>query len=232
MEFRFLCHSNFDRLCFSNPEVLAVSRGVLGCQASSFRNYFSVDWNYTNGLTFYVNGAPIFTNVPTTGFAPALGMFFSWAARTGTNAEDARIDNLCVYANANLLPIQLLPPFMASGSTPGNAVSNAFDGNFNTQWQVASSSGWIQANSTNSSESIAAYAIVSSTNNWQQDPQSWTLQGSDDGTNWATIDAEYLEGWGNTNAYMQQVPRTLVRRVQHLSFEYFNQQRRFEHGAR
>jgi hypothetical protein len=179
-------------------------------QADSFRNYFSVDWNYADGLTFSVNGVTIFTNVPTPGYAPEPGMFFSWAARTSTNTEDARIDNICLLANANLSPIQLAPPFTASGSTPGNSVSNAFDGNFNTQWQVASSNGWIQASCSNGPQTVIAYGIVSANTTWQQDPQTWTLLGSDDGTNWSLVDAEYLEGWESNNIEMREVPRTFL----------------------
>ena len=52
--------------------------------------------------------------------------------------------------------------------------------------------------------------MVSAGDNWQQDPRSWTLEGSDDGTNWVTVDAEYLEGWGNDNTSMRKVPRTFI----------------------
>lgn len=178
--------------------------------ANASRNYFAIDWNYTNGLTLAVNGANIFTNAPTPGFAPVPGMVFSWAARTSTNTEDARIDNISVLANANLVPIPLTPSFSASGSTPGNGAGNAFDGNFNTQWQTASSNGWIQASCLGGPQTVMAYSLVSASTNWQADPQSWTLLGSNNGTNWALVDAEYNEGWENTNTLMRKAPRTFL----------------------
>lgn len=68
-------------------------------KANSFRNSFSIDWNSTDGLTFSVNGVPIFTNVPTTGSVPTPGMLFSWAARTSANSED---DNLMMSGIAGV----------------------------------------------------------------------------------------------------------------------------------
>jgi predicted GH43/DUF377 family glycosyl hydrolase len=179
-------------------------------KTNSLRNYFSVDWNYTNGLTLAVNGTVIFTNMPTPGFTPAPGQYFSWAARTSTNSEDARIDNVCVFANANLAPIQLAPPFLSSGNLAGFGASNAFDGNFGTQWQTAATAGCIQAACANGPQIVTAYSVVSASSNWQADPQSWTLQGSLDGTNWVTVDAEYLESWENNDALMRGVPRTFI----------------------
>jgi predicted GH43/DUF377 family glycosyl hydrolase len=178
-------------------------------KANAYRNHFSVDWNYADGLTFCVNGVTIFTNVPTAGFVPTPGMQFSWAARTSANTEDARIDNLCVMANVNLVPVPL-NSFAASDSTSDNSVSNAFDDNFNTQWQVAASGGWLQARCAGAPQTVTAYSVVAANANWQQDPQNWTLQGSHDGNKWAMVDAEYLESWENNDALMRRVPRTFV----------------------
>ena len=179
-------------------------------KTNSFRNYFAMDWNYSNGLSFLADGVEIFTNIPTPGFIPAPGRLFSWAARTGTNSGDVRIDNTCIIANGNLVPIPLSPAYQSSSSTPGNDVSNAFDGIYGTQWQTASPSGWIQASCAGGPQVVTAYSIVSAGTNWQQDPRTWTLLGSNDGTNWMTVDAEYLEGWENNDALMRRVPRTFI----------------------
>lgn len=189
--------------CLFNPD-------VQWGRANPRRNSFSVDWNCTNGLTLAVNGVTIFTNVATAGFVPAPGQVFSWAARTSTNTEDARIDNVCVLANANLRPISVGPAILASSSTTDNSATNAFDGDGSTQWQMASVSGWIQAACAGGPQRAVAYAIMSANANWQQDPQTWTLLGSNDGTNWATVDAEYLESWENTDSLMRNVPRTFL----------------------
>jgi len=200
----------FVRLNGTNVASHAFDPNTQWGQLNTRRHFFSVDWNYATGLTLYVDGATIFTNVPTPTFSPKPGMRFSWAARTTVNTEDARVDNICVFANANLVPVPLSPSFAASGSAGGNVVSNAFDGNDSTQWQIASSAGWIRATCAQGAQAVAAYRVVPAATNWQQDPRNWTLEGSNDGTNWVTVDAEYLEGWGNDDVAMRRVPRTFL----------------------
>jgi len=173
-----------------------------------YRNFFAVDWNYTNGLTFTVNGTVIFTNALTSGFVPLPGQYFSWAARSSTNQGDIRIDNICLFANANLTPVQLAPPWLGSSSTTGYALSNVFDGNYGTQWRSDTNAAWIQASCANGPQMVAAYSVVSASANWQADPRNWTLTGSMDGTNWVMVDAEYLEGWGNNDSAMRRASRT------------------------
>ena len=65
---------------------------------SSTRHTFQVSWFTNSGVSVWMDGAQLFTNVAVAGFTPAAGDSFVWAARSGTSfGETFRVDNLNVF---------------------------------------------------------------------------------------------------------------------------------------
>ncbi|MBB2915847.1 discoidin domain-containing protein [Cupriavidus alkaliphilus] len=77
----------------------------------------------------------------------------------------------------------------ASASTTNGAqsASNGFDQNSATYWQATTSTGWLQYQYA-SPVDIAVYGVTASSQSTTQAPKAWTLEYSDDGTNWTVAD--------------------------------------------
>ncbi|NRA46427.1 MAG: metallophosphoesterase [Oligoflexales bacterium] len=79
---------------------------------------------------------------------------------------------------------------------PGPGVSpegkaQAFDQDIWTKWVDFSPRTWIQYQYPNArSVQISAYKITSANANPARDPRDWTLEGSDDGSNWVRLDTQ------------------------------------------
>ena len=73
-----------------------------------------------------------------------------------------------------------------------NAAENypkVIDNSSTTKYYIAQTSLWIQYQSTAPSV-LTRYTITSANDNSSRDPKSWTLQGSNNGSTWTTIDAQ------------------------------------------
>ena len=149
------------------------------------RHFFEVDWNYTNGLSAKMDGQRIFTNVATTNFTSQVGDRFVWAARTGTSTEEMRLDNIVVVTGGNLVQVPTTNAYFGDANTT-QGVTNAFDNNNSTSWATSTNGGYVGA-TVSSPAKVVAYALTSG-NVRMSDPQSWTLQGSNDGgATWTNV---------------------------------------------
>jgi hypothetical protein len=92
----------------------------------------------------------------------------------------------------------------ASGENPHNEEKEkAFDGTTNTKWYNPASTGWIQYQLT-AARIVSKYTISSANDVPSRDPKDWTLKGSNDGTNWTTLDTRTGESFAarfHTNTY-------------------------------
>ncbi|OQP56817.1 hypothetical protein A3860_09540 [Niastella vici] len=79
-----------------------------------------------------------------------------------------------------------------TGSPPGEEYTNLTDNNASTKYLTFNASAWIQYR-TNSGYIVTGYAITSANDAAERDPLNWTLQGSNDGVNWSTIDTRTNE---------------------------------------
>src|ERR1041385_1638321 len=79
-----------------------------------------------------------------------------------------------------------------TGSPPGEEYTNLIDNNVNTKYLTFNASAWIQYQA-NSSYVVQGYSLTSANDYAERDPLSWTLQGSNDGTSWNTIDTRTNE---------------------------------------
>src|SRR5262249_11150548 len=113
------------------------------------------------------------------------GNRFVWAARTGGNSEEVRLDNIVVVTGGNLAQLPMTSPYYKSGEHPLALASYAFDGSTNTKWFTASGTGYVGATASDSSPSVLVYSLSSADDFPARDPKNWNLEGSNDGgTNW------------------------------------------------
>lgn len=76
----------------------------------------------------------------------------------------------------------------ASGENlPNETAAKAADGDPNSKWLVFAGSGWLQYQFP-ATQKVVRYALTSANDSPERDPMDWTVQGSDDGTTWTTLD--------------------------------------------
>ncbi len=88
----------------------------------------------------------------------------------------------------------------ASGENPPNETAvKAFDNNFTgSKWLVAANTGWIKYDfGAGNGKAIDAYSITSGNDAAERDPYNWTLEGSNDNTNWTVLDTREDETWAS-----------------------------------
>lgn len=91
----------------------------------------------------------------------------------------------------------------ASSNYPSDIPANAFDGNAGTPWSTNGvSTGWLQAQLT-AAAALTRYAITSRSGFAGRAPNTWTFEGSNDGSTWTTLDTQTGITWsgGDTKSY-------------------------------
>ncbi|WP_221409790.1 carbohydrate-binding protein [Pseudochryseolinea flava] len=83
-----------------------------------------------------------------------------------------------------------------TGSPAGEDYMKLIDNNVNTKYLTFNASGWIQYQTT-SSYAVTSYSITSANDAAERDPLNWTLQGSNNGSTWTTIDTRSNEDFPN-----------------------------------
>ena len=85
----------------------------------------------------------------------------------------------------------------ASGENPPNEVAhNLIDGSLSTKWLTFADHGWVQFRFTNP-VAVDDYALSSANDSPGRDPRDWTLQGSQDGQSWTTLDTRAGQDFAN-----------------------------------
>jgi hypothetical protein len=78
----------------------------------------------------------------------------------------------------------------------GEIATNVADGDKFTKWLVFQPTGWLVF-SMSAPVTIRKYALTSANDAAGRDPRNWTLQGSNDGTTWSTLDARTNEDFAD-----------------------------------
>lgn len=76
-----------------------------------------------------------------------------------------------------------------TGSPKGEAYTNLIDNNTSTKYLTFHPSGWIQYQAP-SPYIVKRYTLTSANDHPERDPLNWTLQGSNNGINWTTLDSQ------------------------------------------
>ncbi len=120
-------------------------------------------------------------------------------------AELALTGKYVFGANADVTqPVATKITASAENSAVGEGRVQAFDNNAATKWLTFNSTGWI-AYQFDKPTSIGAYTITSANDFSDRDPRNWILQGSNNGTTWATVDSRSNQKFATrftTNTYV------------------------------
>jgi predicted alpha-1,2-mannosidase len=83
----------------------------------------------------------------------------------------------------------------ASGqNAPGEAAIYAADADANTKWLVFTNTGWLQYG-LSAATSITKYTVSSADDAPERDPKNWRVLGSNNGTDWTTVDTQTDQNW-------------------------------------
>ena len=93
----------------------------------------------------------------------------------------------------------LVPGSVGTGGSPtGEQVTMLVDNDPNTKFLTFNASSWVQYQfESNNQYAIKKYTITSANDNEQRDPLNWTLEGSNDGSNWTEVDARTTEDFSS-----------------------------------
>ena len=86
----------------------------------------------------------------------------------------------------------------STASPVGEEAAKAFDDLTSTKWLIGNSTGWIQYTFGGSTVwAVNQYTITSANDVPARDPKNWTLQGSNNGTSWTTVDSRTSEAFAS-----------------------------------
>ncbi|GGU80955.1 alpha-1 2-mannosidase [Lentzea flava] len=78
----------------------------------------------------------------------------------------------------------------------GEGKAELVDGSLSTKWLVFAPTGWVTFDfSKHGAQTIKKYSLSSANDAAERDPRDWTLQGSNDGTNWTVLDTRTGENF-------------------------------------
>ncbi|MEV6850119.1 GH92 family glycosyl hydrolase [Actinoplanes sp. NPDC051411] len=106
----------------------------------------------------------------------------------------------------------------ASGeNAPNEGKAQLFDGDKGTKWLTFATTGWVAAQ-LDTPLTVSSYAVTSGNDEPTRDPADWQLQGSNNGTDWTTVDTRT----GQTFAQRGQTVSYTVADPQAFSYYRFN----------
>ncbi len=113
----------------------------------------------------------------------------------------------------------------ASGeNAPYEGKAQLFDGDKGTKWLTFATTGWVAAQ-LDTPLTVANYAVTSGNDEPTRDPADWQLQGSNNGTDWTTVDSQTSQSFaqrGQTIEYTVANPQ---------AFSYYRFNVTANHGA-
>jgi hypothetical protein len=164
----------------------------------------SAGWNGTSPRFAIIQAQP-WTNVTPTSFKNV-------AASLNANYVVVRPDHIFqLIREANGLPVDpgsspsgeditnlggTLSAQYQTGSPTGEEYTKLIDNNINTKYLTVHTSAWMQYQAP-SSYVVTSYRLTSANDAPERDPLSWTLQGSNNGSTWTTIDTRSNEDFPN-----------------------------------
>ena len=115
---------------------------------------------------------------------------------------------------SRFVPGSMLPAIAPDGvtasaqNTPNEAAAFAADANASTKWLAFARTGWIQYQLT-AAQPMAKYTLTSGGDAEARDPKNFRVQGSNNGTDWTTVDersGEMFTGRGQTRTFELAAP--------------------------
>ncbi|AUJ70835.1 MULTISPECIES: basic secretory protein-like protein [unclassified Pseudoalteromonas] len=106
------------------------------------------------------------------------------------------------HANSDLTTANAAAISVSGENQPYEGKVNAFDNNHYSKWLTFSASGWISY-AFSEAVNLTAYTLTSANDAPQRDPKNWTLQGSQDGQVWFTIDSQNNQSFASRHQTKQ-----------------------------
>jgi hypothetical protein len=171
------------------------SNNILSCDS------ITLSWSTSNATDVYIS--PVIGEVNPTGNISIYPRYTTTYTITATNEYGCATaaDSVTVTVN-NSAMVSVGGTATASGDYYGHAPSNAFDSNTNTYWHSADvddpTDHWLRYELVQP-KVVTRYSIqagLGSYNNFS--PKEWYFQGSNNGSNWTTLDSHSNETQWNT----------------------------------
>ncbi|WP_285745098.1 GH92 family glycosyl hydrolase [Lentzea sp. NBRC 105346] len=123
----------------------------------------------------------------------------AWANTVETDSAGNRKTSGVTGADSSGLPGSVMDKVNAvqansENEEAGEVADNLTDGSANTKWLTFSTTGWVRYG-LREAVTVKKYALTSANDVPERDPKDWTLQGSNDGTAWTTIDTQTGQSW-------------------------------------
>ncbi|QSF43563.1 discoidin domain-containing protein [Paenibacillus tianjinensis] len=165
-------------------------------------------------------GTSVVAEIPVLGAVAPNGTFYFVKTAKGLLISDRVIQNSISWDVLNSgkyiqgTPFLMSNDAMTSSNTPAPFVASAssyntvyepwkaFDKTTSTMWYVNATSGWIKLD-FGKTYKVVQYSITSASTN--QTPKTWTFEGSNDNTNWTTLDTRT-----NITAWTENAKQTFV----------------------
>ncbi|WP_223585463.1 GH92 family glycosyl hydrolase [Microbacterium sp. OVT16B] len=93
-------------------------------------------------------------------------------------------------------------------NTPNEGAANVADGNAGTKWLAFQNTGWVQYQ-LSTPQPMVRYTLTSGGDAQERDPKDFRVQGSNNGTDWDTVDqrsGELFTGRGETRSFTLATP--------------------------
>ena len=185
-----------------------------------------VNWSASAGATSYnLKRSTTVTGTYSIIAAPTETSFTDTDVSNGTSYYYRASSVKPSYESAYSQPVVAIPSTTfenrATGGTasaslenaPSESAAQAFDGTTATKWftgSSAGSTGWLQYNfGPGKKWVVTRYDLSSANDEPTRDPRDWQFQGSNDGTNWTTLDTRSGQSWASrllTKQYSVSAP--------------------------
>jgi hypothetical protein len=134
-----------------------------------------------------------------TNLAPGTKYFYRFAASNSAGDHWAERSNFTTTYAFVVTP----PSGTAGADTAALPAANAFDGDAATLWRANAATATLNYTYSEPTR-VTRYSLVSSTDSAARDPRDWTLQASNDGVTWVTLDTQTAQAFatrGETRTY-------------------------------
>jgi hypothetical protein len=151
-----------------------VTNRVATLTATTKRQFFEIDWRYTNGLSVRLDGAALISS-RTEEFGPSFEDRFAWVARNGAGASEITVDNIAIVAGGTLERVAG-DGFFASQRNTNFGPRKAFDDDNNEAFAVFDAQSGFVGGNFSPARRLMYYAVTSALDT--PDPHRWTIEGA------------------------------------------------------
>jgi hypothetical protein len=183
---------NFVVSATANPSIISCEEGTSTLAAScSGLGCFGVSYAWSNNTT----GSPVYVTLPNSNGTVGYTLTASKSGcSTQTVSTSVTVTGCSGGGGGNTNPDRTEGGIASDGGANNLAnegEARAFDNQNNTKWLLFNPTGNIAYDFAGSDAyAINQYTVTSANDDPTRDPQTWNLQGSNDGSNWTTVDAQ------------------------------------------